>query len=117
MTFNNLISRKWYLTLIAAYFLIVCGLTSMRYLSMDTSLNAGSIPVTTQVLCHSATIAAILYFIRPVIGCAGLLAVCGYALVLSLLSADSESIVFYCILVSILVIPLLGLLRNQGPKT
>lgn len=117
MTIDHMISRKWYLTIIAAYFLIVCGLSSMRYLSMDSSLNTGSIPITTQILCHCATIAAVLYFIRPAIGYAGLFAVCAYALVLSVLSADTEAIVFYCILVSILAVPLLRLLQNRDQKT
>ena len=94
MTMDKMLSRKWYLTLIASTFVIVCGFSSMRYLSMNISLIEGTVPISTQILCYASTISAILYFVQPLIGCSGLLAVCVYAFALSVRAADSKAVVF-----------------------
>jgi hypothetical protein len=113
MTIDKTLPNKWYLTLIAGSFLILCGVSSVRYLEMNASLIDGWVPISTQVLCFSGTIAAILYFIRPMLGCVGLLGVCLCALVLSIQAADSGAVIFHMIIISALLVSILGSLRRN----
>jgi len=113
MTIDKMLCQKWYLKLIAGAFFILCGFSSVRYVVMNVSLIDGSVPISTQILRLSGTIAAILYFIRPMLGCSGLVAVCFYALVLSVRVVDSEAVVFYCVVISTILIPVLNSLRRN----
>ena len=113
MTIDKTLPKKWYLTLIAGSFLIICAVSSVRYLAMNASLIEGFVPISIQVLCFAGTVAAIVYFIRPMLGCLGLLAVCLCALALSAQAADSKAIVFYIIMIFALLIPFLGLLHSK----
>lgn len=113
MTIDRRLSRKWYLTLIAAFFLVMGGLGSIRYLSMNVSLIGGSVPIGTQILCYAVTISAILYFVHPPIGCSGLLAVCFCAFVISVRADDPEASVFYAMTIWILLVPTLRFLRKK----
>jgi hypothetical protein len=115
MTNGKTIPKKWYLTLIAGFFLLLCGISSIRYMAVNISLIGGSVPITTQVLCFAATIAAALYFFRPLFGCIGLLAICCYGLVLSGQAADVKAIVFYVVVLVVLAISITGF-RNQKPR-
>ena len=82
---------------------------------MDVSLVDGSVPISTQVPCFAAAIAAAFYFYRPLIGCIGLLSICGYGLVLSSRAGDVEAIVFYVLMLLVLSVSIMGL-RNQKPR-
>jgi hypothetical protein len=113
MTIDKTLPKKWYLTLIAGSFLILCGASSMRYLAMNVSLIEGFVPISTQILCFAGTVAAIVYFIKPMFGCSGLLAVCLCAMVLSVQAADAKAIVFYAIIISALLVSILGSLRRN----
>ena len=113
MTIDKTLPKKWYLTLIAGLFLILCGVSSVRYLAMNVSLIEGFVLISTQVLCFAGTVAAAVYFIRPMLGCSGLLAVCLYALALSAQASDSKAIVFYVIIISALLVSILGSLRRH----
>lgn len=114
MTNDKVISKKWYFTLVAGFFLILCGVSSIRYIAMDISLIEARVPIATQVLCFTATIASALCFFRPLFGCVGLLAVCCCGLVLSSQAADGKAIAFYVIVLFVLAISLMGF-RNQKP--
>ena len=116
MTNDKIISRKWYSTLAAGLFLMLCGISSIRYIAMDISLIERSVPITTQVVCFAATFAAALYFFRPLFGCVGLLAICCYGLLLSAQAADAKAVVFYVIVLFVLASSLRDF-RNQRPAT
>ncbi len=113
MTNDRMITKKWYLTLVAGYFLLLCGLSSARYIAMDVSLINGSIPISTQVLCFAATVAAALYFFRPMIGCVALSVISLYGLLLSARAADAKGVVFYGIVLAVLIIPIMSFLRGK----
>jgi len=113
MTIDKTLPKKWYLTLIAGSFLVLCGVSSVRYLAMNVSLIEGFVPISTQILCFAGTLAAIVYFIKPMFGCSGLLAVCPCALALSVKAADAKAIGFYVIIISALLSSILGSLRKQ----
>ena len=116
MVSPDLRAKKWYSTLVAGLFLILCGISSIRYIAMDISLIEGSVPITTQVLCFTATIAAALCFFRPLFGCVGLLAICCYGLLLSTQAANGKAIVFYVIVLCVLASSLRDF-RKQKPET
>ena len=116
MIINVSLTKRWYLTLIASFYLVLCGLSSMRYLAMDISIIEGYIGITTQLLCFGATIAAAIYFFRPAFGCLGLLIISLCALVLSVQASDSRAIVYHCMIVAVLIIPILGFLRRRQPR-
>ena len=80
---------------------------------MDVTLINGSVPISTQILCFAATMAGAIYFVRPLVGCVGLLAVCLYGLFLSAQTANSEAVVFYAIMISGLIIPIFGVIRRK----
>jgi hypothetical protein len=80
---------------------------------MNVSLIEGIVPISTQILCFAGTVAAIVYFIKPMFGCSGLLAVCLCALALSVQAADAKAIVFYAIIISTLLVSILGSLRRH----
>jgi len=113
MTSNNVLLKKWYLTLIAGFFLLLCGISSLRYFAMDVSLIDGSIPISTQVLCFAATIAAALYFFLPLIGCIGLLIISCYGLALSIQASDTKAVVFYAIMLVVLAVSINSFRRQK----
>jgi len=115
MTISNVLIKKWYLSLIAGCFLILCGISSVRYIAMDISLIDGSISIATQILCFAATISAALYFYRPMVGSVGLMAISSYGLLLSTQAADARGVVFYSIVIALFMISIMGF-RRQRPR-
>ena len=108
-------NNKWYLSSLAGAYLILCGISSIRYLAMDMSLIPGHVPVFTQVLCFAATIAAALYFFRPMMGCMGLAIVTLLALNQAAIARNPTAVVFHVIILLVLSVSVLGFLRRPRP--
>ena len=104
MGISNVVITKWYLTLIAGCFLILCGISSVRYIAMDISLIDGRVPTATQIPCFAATISAAWYFYRPMVGSVGLMAISFYGLLLSTQAANARGVVFYGIVIALFII-------------
>jgi len=104
MGIRDVLVRKWYLTLLAGCFLVLCGISSVRYIAMDISLIDARVPAATQILCFAATISAALYFYRPMVGSVGLMAISFYGLLLSTQAANARGVVFYAMVIALFLI-------------
>jgi hypothetical protein len=60
--------RTWYITLIAAFYLIFCSIACIYYVSLHLIPDAGTVPWSTQLLCLGAALSAAAYFINPFLG-------------------------------------------------
>ena len=95
--------RLWYVSLIAAVYLGLCGISSVRYLYYDV-FPGPSVPVIQQVLCFAATFFAATYFAKPRLGHRGLIIVT----LLTALSAENanedDAAIFHLIVLAILLL-------------
>jgi hypothetical protein len=65
---ENTILSRWPLRLLAILYFLVCGISSVRYLILDFSSGAGSVPWTVQGLYFTSTLFAGSYLLRRPVG-------------------------------------------------
>ena len=98
--------RTWYLTGIAAIYLILCSAGCVYYMSLFFRPDSGTVPVGTQILCFGMAVSAGLYFFRPTLGHRALILLTILTLIVVGQSNPSASGFHFCILL-ILLIPYL----------
>ena len=106
-------SRKWYLDVMLGVYLILCGVSSIRYLLMDISIMDGHVPYFTQMLCFGATFASVLYFFYSRVGCAVLAVITLLAASQAAIVYDAKAIVFHSLIFAVLAYNIACSLRNR----
>ena len=96
-------SRLWYVSLIAAACLAICGVSSVRYLYYDV-FPGPSIPVIQQVLCFATTFFAAIYFARPRLGHRGLIMVTLLSAISAANANHNNAALFHVIVLAILLL-------------
>lgn len=97
-------NRRWYLTLLAAIYLLTCSAACLYYASLHFRADAPSAPWPAQWICLGMALAAGAYFVRPRLGHKALLALTVLTLFV-LQTTDPKATVFHCIVLGILLIP------------
>ena len=100
--------RRWYVTVIASFYLILCSVCSAKYILTNFGVFAGTVPMHIQLLCYSMVISAALYFIRPKAGHIALLIVT--ALTLIVIGETQPKATYYHL--TVLLILLFPLIHN-----
>lgn len=96
--------KPWYITLIAALYLVLCSISVVRYVMMEFSGSTGSVPVMVLSLCLGMAIAAGTYFVRPRVGHMGLvLSTIGALLAIG--TTDPRATGFHLVVLCILISP------------
>lgn len=102
---------RGYLRLLAAVFVLLCGLSTLRYLWIDL-LGGGSVPLVTQIVCLLFTVSGIVYFIRPRLGHHALLGLTSFVLLTHAGSGPPSGDVFWYLVLGFLLLPYLPTRRR-----
>jgi cell division protein FtsW (lipid II flippase) len=98
---------RWYLTLIAVVYAVICTCACACYAQQLFRTNGASVPATTQLICLGMAVSAILYLFRPREGRLGLIA----ATVLALFfigTSEPKATAFHLVVLAVLVLPFVG---------
>ena len=99
---------RWYLRILAAYYGLVCGISSIRYIYLDLHPAGASVPWLTQLLCFGTTVGAILYFFHPRLGHRCLVVLTTMVVVLAASGGDGRGATFHLIVLGMLCLPLIA---------
>lgn len=104
--------RTWYLTTIAALYLVICAAACAYYASLHFRTNAGTVPMFTQALCLSMAASAGLYFLNPWLGHKVLLALTALT-VLAIGTSNAKATAFHLAVLLVLLVPFLTSRNRQ----
>jgi len=96
--------RRWYLTVIASLYLVLCSISVVRYAVIDFGSDGRTAPAMVQVLCLGMALAAGAYFVRPRVGHKGLILFTAWALV-AIGTAEPKATCFHLASLCLLVLP------------
>jgi hypothetical protein len=100
--------HRWYLTVVAVFYLTVGGLCLVRYLLQDIVPSAGFVSWYLQALCLASVVASALYLFRPGLGRRALMTV--FALITFSAAAEGHvgGVLFHSFMLLLTCLPLLG---------
>ena len=96
--------RHWYITVIAALYLVLCSISVVRYALIHFRSDAGTVPLTIQLLCLGMALAAGAYFVKPRAGHKGLIVFTVGTLVV-IGTSDPKATCFYLVILCLLMLP------------
>lgn len=108
-------NRRWYLTLIAATYLLFCSTACLYYVSLHFQADAPTVSWTVQLTCLGLAIAAGTYFIRPRLGHLALLALTVLTLFF-LQTTDPKASAFHAVVLGILLMPFVFRRTSENPR-
>ncbi|QDU56704.1 hypothetical protein Pan181_29140 [Aeoliella mucimassa] len=110
---NN--ERIWYITAIAALYLVLCSISLVRYAAIDIRGDAGTVSAVPQLLCLGMALSAGAYFIRPQLGHKGLILFTVGALIAAG-EANATATFFHLVMLSLLMLPYItARVRQRAP--
>ncbi|MBL7152601.1 MAG: hypothetical protein ISS79_02710 [Phycisphaerae bacterium] len=110
----NTHGRRWYVTVIAGIYLLLCGGFSIYYASLYLRADSATVAFSKQVLCLGMAISAAVYFFNAKVGGGGLLALTALTIV-AIGTTDPKATAFHVTVLLILLMPLI--MRVSTPKT
>jgi hypothetical protein len=96
--------KHWYITVIAALYLLLCSISLVRYAVIDFRSDTGTVPVTVQLLCLGVALAAGAYFVKPRVGHKGLILFTIGTLV-AIGTTDPKATCFHLVILCLLMLP------------
>lgn len=96
--------RHWYITVIAALYLLLCSISLVRYAVIDFRSDTGTVPATVQLLCLGMALAAGAYFVKPRVGHKGLILFTVGTLV-AVGTTDPKATCFHLVILCLLMLP------------
>ncbi len=96
--------RHWYITVIAALYLVLCSVAIVRYVVVDFGSDARVVPVAVQLLCLGNALAAGVYFVKPRAGHKGLI-LFTVATLVAIGTTDPKATCFHLVILCLLVLP------------
>jgi hypothetical protein len=106
--------RRWYLTAVAAPYLVICSAASVYYASLHFRTNAATVPWFTQFLCLGMAASAGLYFLKPRMGYKALLGLT-ILTILAIGTSDAKATASHLVVLLVLLMPFL--FRKGAQKT
>ena len=98
--------RTWPVTVVAAWYLMVCTAACVYYASQHFRPDGGTAPITVQLLCLGAAVCAGLYFFQARWGHRLLLALTALTIV-DIGTSDPGATLFHTVVLLVLLLPLL----------
>ncbi|MCF7707612.1 MAG: hypothetical protein K9N52_01780 [Verrucomicrobia bacterium] len=99
--------------MIAGLYLVLCSISLLRYAIINFRSDAGTVPVTVQLLCLGMVLAAGAYFIKPQVGHKGLILFTVGTLV-AIGTTDSKAACFHLVILCLLMLPYIHIRRRAG---
>ena len=103
---KNDTGRRWYLTVLAVYYLVMCFICSLYVLLLHFFTQGGNIPIPQQLLCMAYTVGTGLYFFRPRVGQFAMIILTQITLI-AIGTTDPLFTMFHLSILMILVVPLI----------
>ncbi|MBN2269233.1 MAG: hypothetical protein JXN61_01380 [Sedimentisphaerales bacterium] len=100
----NTHSRKWYITVIAGIYVLLCGGFSVYYASLYFRVGGATVAFSKQFLCLGMAISAAVYFFNAKVGHSGLLALTALT-ILTIGTTDPNATAFHATVLLVLLIP------------
>jgi len=100
--------RKWYLTIIAASYFILCSSASLYYLSLHIRGEGTAVSLPVQLVSLGMAISADLYFFKPKLGHRGLLLMTIITLLFLVRTDNPKATAFHIAILLILLVPLMA---------
>jgi hypothetical protein len=98
--------RTWCVTIVAAWYLLVCTATCVYYASLWLRSTGAAVPILVQLLCLGAAVSAWLYFFKARLG-HGLLLALTVLTLLNISTSDPKATAFHAVVLLLLLVPLL----------
>ena len=96
--------RHWYITLIAAWYLVLCSVAVVRYVVVDFGSDVRAVPAIIQLLCLGNALAAGAYFVKPRAGHKGLI-LFTVATLVAIGTTDAKATFFHLVMLCLLLLP------------
>ena len=100
----NTHGRRWYMTVIAGIYVLLCGGFSIYYASLYLRVGGATVAFSKQVLCLGMAISAMVYFFNAKVGHGGLLALTALT-ILTIGTTDPKATAFHATVLLVLLIP------------
>jgi hypothetical protein len=98
---------RWYVAGVAALYVCLCSVSTIRYLYLDLRVPDVYIPLPVQIVCFLAAASGIVYFFKPRVGHHALLLVAILGLCLTASDHHAGAVVFHLLVLGLLSIPLI----------
>ena len=105
---------RWYIRGLAAVLLLLCGVSTLRYLWIDLFRADTSVPWTTQALCFALTAGSAAYFVSPRWGHRCLLGVAVAVFLVASPQGPPAAVVFWLGVLLLLAMPYVGFIARRG---
>jgi len=108
--------RKWYLTLVAGVYLVLCSAACLYYVFLYFRPESPTVALHVQILCLGMALSSGLYFFNARAGHVGLLVLTALV-ILAIGNSDAKATAFHVGVLTVLVIPFVTRALNRSKNS